>query len=145
MSAKPEFLGKNAQVDKAALKPFPNSQKIYVEGSQSDIRVPMREISCNDTPLGDSSEKNPPVTVYDTSGPYTDPNATIDIQSGLPGIRADWIAKRADTLELDIHSSSYTSQRINDSHLNNIKFSIKRKPRRAVESHNVTQLHLNKV
>lgn len=141
MSAKPEFLGKNAQVDKDVLKPFPNSQKIYVEGSQSDIRVPMREISCNDTPIDQSSEKNPPVTVYDTSGPYTDLNATIDIQSGLPGIRSEWIAKRADSLELDIHSSSYTSQRMNDSHLNNIKFTIKRKPRRAMESHNVTQLH----
>ena len=81
MNANPKFLNTTAHVDEAAVKSLPNSRKVYIEGSRPDIRVPMREISQSDTPLAMSAsghEKNPPIFVYDTSGPYTDPNARIE-------------------------------------------------------------------
>ena len=84
-------------VDGAASKPFPRSRKIHVAGSRPDIRVPMREISLADTPTELGGEKNAPVTVYDTSGPYTDPEATIDLRKGLADVRSAWIAERNDT------------------------------------------------
>src|SRR5690606_29741875 len=83
MNANPKFLSATATVDEAAVQPLPNSRKIYVEGSRPDIRVPMREITQADTPASFGFEKNPPIYVYDTSGPYTDPEAKIDIRSGL--------------------------------------------------------------
>ncbi len=92
MNAKDTFLAANAHVDEAAIQPLPNSRKIYVEGSRPDIRVPMREISQADTPTGFGGEKNPPIYVYDCSGPYGDPQAKIDIRQGLPALRAGWIA-----------------------------------------------------
>ncbi len=92
MNAKDTFLAANAHVDEAAIQPLPNSRKIYVEGSRPDIRVPMREISQADTPTGFGGEKNPPIYVYDCSGPYSDPAVQIDIRSGLPAMRAQWIA-----------------------------------------------------
>ncbi len=73
MNANPKFLNATASVDEAAVKPLPNSRKVYVEGSRPDIRVPMREITQSDTPASFGAEKNPPIYVYDTSGPYTDP------------------------------------------------------------------------
>src|SRR5215217_7537889 len=94
MNANPQFLAATAKVDEAAIHPLPNSRKIYAEGSRPDIRVPMREISQSDTPASFGAEKNPPIYVYDTSGPYTDPNVKIDIRSGLPALRAGWIAER---------------------------------------------------
>lgn len=87
MNANPKFLSADAHVDAAAVAPLPNSRKIYVTGSQPDIRVPMREITQADTPTGFGGEKNPPIYVYDTSGPYTDPDAKIDIRAGLPALR----------------------------------------------------------
>ena len=72
-------LSESAQVDQQSIQPFPRSQKIYVQGSRPDIRVPMREISLDVTPTDFGGEINAPVTVYDTSGPYTDPNVTIDV------------------------------------------------------------------
>src|SRR5215210_7115301 len=87
MNANPKFLNATAHVDDAAVKPLPNSRKVYVEGSRPDIRVPMREISQSDTPAAMGAEKNPPIYVYDTSGPYTDPNVKIDIRSGLTPMR----------------------------------------------------------
>src|SRR5476651_1381409 len=80
MNAHPKFLSNDATVDQAAITPLPNSRKVYVEGSRPDIRVPMREISQADTPASFGFEANPPVYVYDTSGPYTDPDAVIDIR-----------------------------------------------------------------
>ncbi len=141
MSARPEFFGKNAKVDDEALKPFPNSRKIYIEGSRADIQVPMREISCTDTPLNQDAESNPAVTVYDTSGPYTDPNVSIDIRKGLPGLRSAWIEQRGDSIELDIHSSLYAKQRNSDNELKNMTFPSQNKPRKAQNSNNVTQLY----
>ena len=83
MNANPKFLAQTAHVDEAAVQPLPNSRKVYVEGSRPDIRVPMREISQSDTPASFGAEKNPPITVYDCSGPYSDPAAKIDIRTGL--------------------------------------------------------------
>ncbi|HMW49819.1 MAG TPA: phosphomethylpyrimidine synthase ThiC, partial [Cellvibrionaceae bacterium] len=85
-----QFVSQNAKVDEASVKPFPRSQKIYVTGSRDDIRVPMREISLFDTPTDMGGEQNPPVRVYDTSGPYSDPNVIIDLRQGLPDIRSQW-------------------------------------------------------
>jgi phosphomethylpyrimidine synthase len=91
-----KFSNQTAQVDDAAIKPLPNSQKIYVQGSRPDIKVPMREISQSDTPSNLGTEKNPKIYVYDTSGPYTDPEKKIDIRSGLPMVREKWIDERGD-------------------------------------------------
>src|SRR5450759_910619 len=107
MNASPKFISANAHVDEAAVKPLPNSRKVYVEGSRSDIRVPMREISQADTPTMFGGEKNPPLFVYDTSGPYTDPSVKIDIRSGLAPLREAWIEERGDTLQLDGPTSRY--------------------------------------
>src|SRR5215208_7646149 len=103
MNANPKFLAASALVDEAAVQPLPNSRKIHV----GPLRVPMREVSQADTPSMFGGEKNPPVTVYDCSGPYSDPAAKIDIRSGLPALRDPWIFKRDDVIELSGPSSSY--------------------------------------
>ncbi len=141
MNANPQFLAATAKVDEAAIQPLPNSRKIYVEGSRPDIRVPMREISQSDTPAAMGAEKNPPIYVYDTSGLYTDPTAKIDIRSGLPALRAGWIAERGDTEELSGPSSQYGVERLNDPKLAELRFDLHRKPRRALAGKNVTQMH----
>ena len=91
MAANPQFSAATAHVDQAAVQPLPNSRKIYVEGSRPDIRVPMREVTQSDTPASFGAEKNPPIFVYDCSGPYTDPDAKIDIRQGLPALRAGFM------------------------------------------------------
>ncbi len=141
MNANPQFLAATATVDEAAIQPLPNSRKMYVQGSRPDIRVPMREISQSDTPASFGAEKNPPVFVYDTSGPYTDPAAKIDIRSGLPALRAAWIAERNDTEELAGPTSAYGIERLNDPKLAELRFNLHRKPRRAKAGKNVTQMH----
>jgi phosphomethylpyrimidine synthase len=135
------FLAEDAHVDAAAIKPLPNSRKVYVEGSRPDIRVPMREISQADTPDGMGAEKNPPIHVYDCSGPYTDPSVKIDIRSGLPAMREGWITERDDTEVLGKLSSEYGQQRLDDPELAEMRFDLKRAPRRAKEGMNVTQMH----
>ena len=141
MNANPQFLAATATVDEAAIQPLPNSRKMYVQGSRPDIRVPMREISQSDTPASFGAEKNPPVFVYDTSGPYTDPAAKIDIRSGLPALRGAWIAERNDTEELAGPTSAYGTERLNDPKLAELRFNLHRKPRRAKAGKNVTQMH----
>jgi phosphomethylpyrimidine synthase len=141
MNATPQFLAATAQVDEAAIHPLPNSRKIYVTGSRPDIRVPMREISQSDTPASFGAEKNPPIYVYDTSGPYTDPTVKIDIRSGLPALRAAWIAERGDIEELSGPTSEYGVQRLNDPKLAELRFDLHRKPRRALPGKNVSQMH----
>ena len=141
MNANPQFLAATATVDEAAIQPLPNSRKIYVPGSRPDIRVPMREITQSDTPASFGAEKNPPVYVYDTSGPYTDPTVKIDIRSGLPALRAAWIAERNDTGELPGPTSQYGTERLNDPKLAELRFNLHRKPRRAIAGKNVTQMH----
>ena len=151
MNANEKFLASSAHVDEAAIAPLPNSRKIYVEGSRPDIRVPMREISQDDTPLmfaapGTASdapaEPNPPIFVYDCSGPYSDPAAKIDIRSGLPAVRAGWIEERGDTEVLSDLSSEFGRIRAADAKLDELRFpGLHRKPRRAKAGANVTQMH----
>ena len=141
MSANPKFLAATAQVDEAAVKSLPNSKKTYVPGSRPDIRVPMREISQSDTPADFGAERNPPIWVYDTSGPYSDPEVTIDIRSGLAPLRAKWIEERADVEELPGPSSRFGVERMNDTKLGELRFNLSHKPRRAKAGKNVTQMH----
>ncbi len=141
MSANPKFLSATARVDEAAIQPLPNSRKIYVSGSRPDIRVPMREITQSATPASFGREDNPPVYVYDTSGPYTDPEIRIDIRSGLSPLRQNWILERNDTEELAGPSSKYGIERLNDAKLAELRFNLARKPRRAKSGMNVSQMH----
>ena len=136
-----DFLSQNAKVDEASIQPFPNSRKVYVQGGQPDVRVPMREISLSDTPTDFGGEKNPPVFVYDTSGLYTDPQAAIDVRTGLPPIRKGWLERRADTEILTDLSSAYGQRRKNDPMLANLRFDHIRKPLRARPGANVSQMH----
>ncbi|MBV1790400.1 phosphomethylpyrimidine synthase ThiC [Marinobacterium sp. D7] len=123
------------------MQPFPKSRKVYVEGSRPDIRVPMREITLDDTPTAFGGEKNEPLYVYDTSGPYTDPAAEIDVRKGLQPLREQWILERGDTEQLDGLSSEYGRARAADLRLDELRFELTRKPRRAKPGKNVTQLH----
>ncbi len=141
MNARQPFRAVEAYVDEAAIVPLPKSRKIYVEGSRPDIRVPMREIAQSDTPASFGIEKNPPLAVYDTSGPYTDPAVKIDIRAGLPPLRANWIAERGDTEELPGPTSRYGLERLADPKLAELRFDLKRRPRRAKPGANVTQMH----
>ncbi|MDK2122650.1 phosphomethylpyrimidine synthase ThiC [Parachitinimonas caeni] len=144
MNAPHTALSQTAHVDEAAVQPFPASRKIYVEGSRPDIRVPMREISQTDTPTSFGGEKNPPIYVYDTSGPYTDPVAQIDVRKGLAPLRAQWIAERNDTEQLTGMSSDYGREREADHSLDVLRFELTRKPLRAKAGANVTQMHYAK-
>jgi len=129
MNANPKFLAATAHVDDAAVQPLPNSRKIHV----GPLRVPMREIS--------QSGGNPPLAVYDTSGPYTDPAAKIDIRKGLLPLRQSWIEARGDTELLDGPTSAYGRKRLEDPKLAELRFDLHRKPRRAVVGRTVTQMH----
>src|SRR5689334_17307158 len=141
MNANDQFFARDAKVDAAAVSPLPASRKIYVEGSRRDVRVPMREISQTDTPASFGAESNAPLPVYDTSGPYTDPDARIDIRQGLPALRAHWIDERADTVTLDGPTSAYGRARLADPALAGLRFDLHRTPRRAKPGANVTQMH----
>jgi len=142
MSARPdEFLSESAQVDRAAVKPLPNSRKIYVQGSRADIRVPMREIRLSDTPTAEGGQHNPPVVVYDTSGPYTDPEAQIDVRQGLVPLREGWIEERGDTELLDDFTSDFARRRMQDPRLDRLRFVHLARPRRARAGRNVSQMH----
>jgi len=142
MSAIPEeFVQKTSELSAGVTQPFPGSRKIYVEGSRPDLRVGMREILQADTPASLGAETNPPITVYDTSGPYTDPDVTIDLLKGLPSVRAAWIDERNDTQLLDEPSSEFGRIRAADSELASLRFEHIRKPRRAKAGANVSQMH----
>ncbi len=141
MIANPQFLNATAHVDEAAVQPLPNSSKVYVQGSRADIRVPMREVVQSATPASFGAEKNPPIYVYDTSGPYTDPAVKIDIRSGLQPLRERWIEERGDTDMLEGPSSRYGRERIADARLATLRFNLGRRPRRAKAGLNVTQMH----
>lgn len=122
--------------------PFPNSKKIYVEGEIHPIKVAMREIELSPTRLTNGKlEENPPVTVYDTSGPYTDENSQINIEKGLPRIREQWILDRNDVEILDGITSEYGKSRLADAKLDELRFSYDHKPKIAKEEQEVTQLY----
>jgi len=145
MVANPKFNAQLAHVDEAAIQPLPSSRKHYVVGSRPDIRVPMREIVQADTPASFGAEANPPIFVYDTSGPYTDPGVKIDIRRGLAPLRLGWIGERGDAEELPGPTSHYGRERLADPKLAELRFDLKRKPRRAAFSAGsglaVTQMH----
>ena len=142
MSAAPEeFLSKTARVDPESVQPFPSSRKVYRTGSRPDLNVPFREIALADTHSSQGVVRNDSVYVYDTSGPYTDPDARIDIRRGLPPLRARWIDERGDTELLDGVSSEYGRSRQSDSKLEPLRFAHLHTPRRARPGANVTQMH----
>ncbi|MFN8282212.1 MAG: phosphomethylpyrimidine synthase ThiC [Chitinophagales bacterium] len=126
--------------------PFPNSKKVYIKGELHDIQVAMREISLSDTKLnGRTLHKNPAVTVYDTSGVYTDENYIVDVKKGIPRLREKWILERGDIERLFEFSSEYGTQRMNDKNLDHLRFEHIKMPLRAKEGRNVTQLHYAKM
>ena len=126
--------------------PFAASRKVHIEGSRPDVRVPMREISLTPTHStnGNGDQPNQPITVYDTSGPYTDPAVTIDVRAGLPPLRRAWIESRQDTEELPQVTSQYGRQRASDPKLADLRFTHLRKPLRAKPGRNVSQMHYAK-
>ncbi|MFP1677757.1 phosphomethylpyrimidine synthase ThiC [Alloalcanivorax sp. C16-2] len=125
-----------------ACQPIAGSRKIYVTGSRADIRVPMREIRQQPTPLADGKfEDNPPLAVYDTSGPYTDPDASIDVRQGLPALRGAWIEERGDSEQLDGLTSEFGRRRARDIATEGLRFPHVRAPRRARAGANVSQMH----
>ena len=132
---------------KITREPFPNSRKIYVEGSDPTIQVAMREIEQHDTQAGKFNGEagpNPPVTVYDTSGPWTDPDIALDVRKGIPDIRTPWIRERDDVVELDGHTSDYAQARLADAKLDSVRFQRTRKALRAKPGARVTQMHYAK-
>ena len=142
MSAIPEdFIKKTAELSEEVTRPFPNSTKVFVQGSRPDIRVPMREIAQAGTPASFGEEENPPITVYDTSGPFTDPEKQIDLLKGMPDVRTPWIEDRADTELLAGPTSEYGTERQNDPKLAHLRFEHIRAPRRAIAGKNVSQMH----
>ncbi|WP_126443914.1 phosphomethylpyrimidine synthase ThiC [Sulfuricystis multivorans] len=141
MNANDKFVAAEAHVDGAAIQPLPNSRKVYVTGSRPDIRVPMREITQSDTPTSMGGEKNPPLYVYDCSGPYTDPTVKIDLRQGLPPLRERWIEERGDTERLPAQTSEYGRARLADPALASLRMAHQRLPRRAKPGRNVTQMH----
>ncbi|MBD1597278.1 phosphomethylpyrimidine synthase ThiC [Pseudomonas typographi] len=134
-------LSESAEVDRQSVQPFPRSEKIYVQGSRPDIRVPMRAISLDVTPTDFGGEINAPVLVYDTSGPYTDPSVTIDVRKGLADVRSGWLESRGDTERLAGLSSHFGLQRLADPALAALRFAHMNNPRRAKAGANVTQMH----
>ena len=139
-----QFLNETASLDPEALKSFAKSKKVYVTGSRPDLKVPFREISLSDTPSSFGAEKNPPVMVYDTSGPYTDPDYQIDIRNGLPSLRSQWIDERNDTEFLDGPTSVFGHERKTNPELTKMRFNLLRQPRRAKTGRNVSQMHYAK-
>ncbi|WP_103035507.1 phosphomethylpyrimidine synthase ThiC [Castellaniella caeni] len=141
MNTQTQSFSAHATVDAAAVAPLPASRKVYASGSRADIRVPFREIRQDDTPSLFGGEQNPPLTVYDTSGPYTDPEAVIDLRQGLSTPRLPWILERGDTEALSGLSSQYGRARQADPELEALRFTRTRAPRRARPGANVTQMH----
>ncbi|MEJ2576394.1 MAG: phosphomethylpyrimidine synthase ThiC, partial [Gammaproteobacteria bacterium] len=142
MSAIPdEFLSKTAALSEEVTRPFPNSRKVFVQGSRADLRVPMREVTLQATHTQLGVEENPPVYVYDTSGAYTDPEVRVDLMQGIPDVRTAWIVERGDTELLAGPTSAYGQARQSDPALAHLRFEHIRTPRRARIGANVTQMH----
>ncbi|WP_159023395.1 phosphomethylpyrimidine synthase ThiC [Formosa sp. L2A11] len=124
--------------------PFPNSKKIYVQGTLfPELQVAMRQIELSDTvdSITKKRTKNEPITVYDTSGPYTDPEKAVNIHKGIERIRESWVLKRGDVEQLDAFSSDYCNERLNISELDHLRFTDVKKPFKAKTGKNVSQMH----
>jgi phosphomethylpyrimidine synthase len=142
MNAVPSQLIRDAErLSADVTRPIPGSRKVHVAGSRPDLRVPMREIVLTSTPTLFGGEDNPPLTVYDTSGPYTDPDARIDLAAGLPPLREPWIDARGDSEQLPGVSSEFGLARASDPKLDGVRFPGRPLPRRARGGANVTQMH----
>ncbi|UCC15154.1 MAG: phosphomethylpyrimidine synthase ThiC [Gammaproteobacteria bacterium] len=142
MSADPKDLfEQTARLSEEVTRPFPNSEKVFVTGERPDIRVGMREVAQTDTPSEGGGLENPPITLYDTSGPYTDPGARVDLTRGLPATRGRWIEERADSEMLTGRSADYARERLADARLEDLRFPALPVPRRARSGANVTQMH----
>ena len=138
MNAQPsELLQQAQQLSESVTRPIPGSTKVHV----GELRVPMREIALSDTPKMFGREANAPFSVYDTSGPYTDPAARIDLGAGLPPLRAAWIAARGDSAELPGLTSAFSRAREDDARLDAVRFPQRPRPRRALAGANVSQMH----
>lgn len=128
--------------EKITQTPFPNSTKVFVPGKLFPIQVAMRQIALSPTKLSNGQiEVNPPITIYDTSGPYTDGTQEIDIRKGLPRLRDQWILERNDVIQLENISSQYGQKRLADTTLDELRFAYSHKPKVAAAGKNVTQLH----
>ena len=142
MNANPKnFLDRIDQLDTSAQKHFPNSRKVYVEGSRPDLQVPMREITLTSTQTESGVEGNPPIRVYDSSGIYSDSDCEIDLRAGLPSLRAPWILERGDSEQLKSPSSDFGNVRFSDAQTAHLRFEHIKNPLRAKSGENVTQLH----
>ena len=137
----PDISAQHEQDAKDLSRILPASKKVYLQGSRADIQVPMRAIELTDTPTGLGGEHNPDILVYDTSGVYTDPKISIDLNQGLPNVREAWIAERQDTEQLAHLSSHFGQERLKDIRTADIRFAHIQKPRRAKIGKNVTQMH----
>ena len=130
------------QIAKLSLpRPFPASQKRYIEGSRPNLWVPYREISLSPTMHAQGVQENPPIPVYDCSGPFSDPKYVADLAEGLPKLRRSWMEDRADTEVLRDLSSEYGRQRARDLLTHDLRFPAPPRPRRARAGCNVTQMH----
>ncbi len=138
------LLQQTEQLSESVIRPIPGSHKIFVAGSRPDLQVPMREIAQSKTPTLFGGEDNPPITAYDTSGPYTDPQVKIDLASGLAPLRARWIEERGDTERLAALSSEFGRARENNLKLDSVRFPNRALPRRAIAGANVSQMHYAK-
>ncbi len=143
------LLQQTDQLSESVTRPIPGSRKIFVEGSRPDLRVAMREVALAQTPTLFGGEVNAPVTIYDPSGAYTDPNANIDLAAGLVALRAGWIEERGDTERLTALSSEFGRGREGNAKLDAVRFPNRALPRRAVRTDkgggaNVTQMHYAK-
>lgn len=126
-----------------ALGPFTGSRKCHLNGSRADLRVGMREVLLSPTqgPDGEHLHDNPPLPLYDTAGPYSDPDHNVDLRAGLPPLRASWIEERNDSETLTRPASRYSRVRADDLRLQSLRFPRHQSPRRAREGHNLSQLH----
>jgi len=138
------LLQQTDQLSESVTRPIPGSRKIFVEGSRPDLQVAMREVSLSQTPTLFGGEANTPVTIYDPSGPYTDPDANIDLAAGLAPLRARWIEERGDTEQLVALSSEFGRGREGNAKLDAVRFPNRALPRRAKAGANVSQMHYAK-
>lgn len=152
--AKPEVLSKREEarlkaktfIDSLQANPFSGSERVYIQGSDASIQVPMRKINVSDTPIGKDPanftyEKNEAIYVYECSGPYSYPGQNIDVYKGISLTRNKWIQNRCDTQQLDGVSSQFAKQRLEDNRLDGLRFENLPKVIKAKPGSVVTQLH----
>ena len=142
MSVDPSDLFRETdRLSEEVTRPFPNSRKVFADGTGNGVRVAMREVTQSDTPSEGGGIANPSLTLYDTSGPYTDPDASVDLAAGLPRLRSRWIEERADSQPLANQSATYAKARSSDPRLAEVRFPNIPLPRCARPGANVTQMH----